>query len=335
MPYLLRPGQEGGDAPSRAACPVVRSSSAYPSTPYCQATRPQHHPPKAPPNPRQPTPLAPCWDPHPPHRTILQESCRASPDYHVQADPRGTQGWVTKAASAASARPTCRQTHRKEAGGSWSLDGSRGRRRPQTAAVSAGTPPRCPQQSQRPKRAQLQERARLPGLPKVGAGAKPCHLGSPANPASGPGNAALHAPHGRSASLPSHRRLQWSASEVCPRNLHLWLEKRVISHPSLNIHADSKSSMLLFSASGPHAFAPKSLAAVGYGQTFFGTRGSHSNLPVFTAETPLLSLPYLDRLSRHAPDRPLPVQRWFDPHWPCTSRPAKPGPGWSRLGLAR
>jgi len=55
-------------------------------------------------------------------------------------------------------------------------------------------------------------------------------------------------------------------------------------------------------------------------------------LPVFTAETPLLSLPYLDRLSRHAPDRPLPVQRWFDPHWPCRSPPAKPGPGWVALG---
>ena len=164
-----------------------------------------------------------------------------------------------------------------------------------------------------------------------------CHLGRKARqirpkPAK---RSPIHAPHGRSASLPSHRRLQWSASEVCPRNLHLWLEKRVISHPSLNIHADSKSSMLLFSASGPHAFAPKSLAAVGYGQTFFGTRGSDSSLTVFTAEPPLLSLPYLDRLSRHAPDRPLPVQRWFDPHWPCRSRPAKPGPGWSHLGLAR
>jgi len=115
-----------------------------------------------------------------------------------------------------------------------------------------------------------------------------CHLGRKARqirpkPAK---RSPIHAPHGRSASLPSHRRLQWSASEVCPRNLHLWLEKRVISHPSLNIHADSKSSMLLFSASGPHAFAPKSLAAVGYGQTFFGTRGSDSSLAVFTAEPP-------------------------------------------------
>jgi hypothetical protein len=202
--------------------------------------------------------------------------------------------------------------------------------------VNARTPLRRQQERPGPKRAQRQKHERSLGLPGVG---REQMLSFGAESQANPTQASKTQPYTRTswpfrftaiAPPPSMVRFRSLPSESAPLAREARDQPSELKHPRGLEILDAS-----FFGEWTACFCPE----VPCGRRLWANLLWHPRLPfqlpVFTAETPLLSLPYLDRLSRHAPDRPLPVQRWFDPHWPCRSRPAKPGPGWSHLGLAR